>query len=320
MFDLPLLILDMRAFEDAGVFEHPDEDRPFELPYMRGTMCYVPDNDILEFKDPLNCGNQPLEIFIAYADLRFGRRKYFICPWCGQPRLTLVIHEINAICKSCYKAEPNTMSKAKRDYLLKKAEEVIGIYRIKQQRARELENIDNKPVENSASPIGTEEGLKHGRGAAFHDIYIYYMECSPAKWRTFENEPFSHPTTTSLTTRHGVLDIRVLAREGMLVPHHAMTTTLVWPLGKTGDHTLLIVLDYRDEVPFLMVSHKGNEPSDPSWQRIDMVVGADRKPRFVCPATKGRVDMLYLRNGAFASATAQRLYHPSQRSAGFTPK
>jgi hypothetical protein len=59
-----------------------------------------------------------------------------------------------------------------------------------------------------------------------------------------------------------------------------------------------------------------NYDRGPPFLIVEITTGAQKNPKhyFVCPVTGRRVDKLYFREGRFASATAQRLVHASQRA------
>ena len=56
--------------------------------------------------------------------------------------------------------------------------------------------------------------------------------------------------------------------------------------------------------------------NQPRWQNIKLAQGprSARTRYLVCPLTLTRCDVLYFRNGIFASREAQRLFNRSQRA------
>ena len=131
--------------------------------------------------------------------------------------------------------------------------------------------------------------------------------------------PPARPWPTAFSQRpiailedHPALDVRVLTQAGLAVMDEIHAAVLQWPHGPP----VLLVADLRepDEAYLLLVHRFPNGetkeeviPLIPSW--------ANHRARWYlrCPADGARRDLLFLRDGVFAGARAQRLVHRSQR-------
>jgi hypothetical protein len=114
------------------------------------------------------------------------------------------------------------------------------------------------------------------------------------------------------------LDLRALGRHWDLTKASLHWAKLVWPSNLMGGaRHFLLVLDMTTPPPLLLVQ-RFHDAEPVSSQTIMLVKSASSvAPRWqmVCPASGAHCDILYLRDGRFASAKAQRLTHRSQRAA-----
>jgi hypothetical protein len=109
------------------------------------------------------------------------------------------------------------------------------------------------------------------------------------------------------------LDARVLSR--IWTATQSTLATLKWP-GDMGGATLFVLAaDFRDRsAPSVGLCRLS--PDGPGFQILAVEPAGPYKPDnwvFLCPVLGTRHDVLFLRDGLFASAKAQRLIHASQR-------
>lgn len=109
------------------------------------------------------------------------------------------------------------------------------------------------------------------------------------------------------------LDARVLSR--IWAGGGASLTTLVWPAGMEDATQFLLAADFSDaSAPSVGLCRLS--PGGPGFQSLTVEAAGPYKPGnwvFRCPVLGTRHDVLFLRDGQFASAKAQRLVHASQR-------
>lgn len=109
------------------------------------------------------------------------------------------------------------------------------------------------------------------------------------------------------------LDARVVSRTWATAK--STLTTLVWPMSMEGARQFVLAADFSDpSAPSVGLCRLS--PDGPGFQSLTVEAAGPYKPGnwvFVCPVLGTRHDMLFLRDGLFASAKAQRLVHASQR-------
>ncbi|WGM48087.1 hypothetical protein KOAAANKH_02976 [Brevundimonas sp. NIBR10] len=110
------------------------------------------------------------------------------------------------------------------------------------------------------------------------------------------------------------LDARVLSR--LWARDRVWSTALAWPDMATGAVSIWwLATDLRDQA-CLIAGIRPFGSNDADVQRLELRQAGAYKPNnlvFVCPILGTRHDILYLRDGFFASAKAHRLVHASQR-------
>ncbi len=134
-----------------------------------------------------------------------------------------------------------------------------------------------------------------------------------------ETEPLPRSVPIGFIDEAPALDIRVFSsRCDMTLPDLA-GRWMRWPRESTGsaDH-YLIFADLREAGAALLMAHGLGSNGD--WFPPDVIQLSQTdnkgKPRWYmhCPVLGTRCQILYYRNGRFASAKAQRLVHRSQRA------
>ncbi len=109
------------------------------------------------------------------------------------------------------------------------------------------------------------------------------------------------------------LDARVLSRNWSAA--RSTLTTLIWPEGMEGATQFVLAADFRDRsAPSVGLCRLSSEGL--GFQILAVEPAGSYKPGnwvFLCPVLGTRHDVLFLRDGLFASAKAQRLIHASQR-------
>ncbi len=115
------------------------------------------------------------------------------------------------------------------------------------------------------------------------------------------------------------LDIRVMRRQGFLVPGAVMSGVQRWHLAATGQETgsVSVSVDLSETVSgFLTVRFNLND--EPKVQTIDIASApmrfGGRRYYFICPRRGTRCEVLPIAGGVFASRQAHRLTYQSQSS------
>ena len=127
--------------------------------------------------------------------------------------------------------------------------------------------------------------------------------------------PAVHPVqseSAALLSDYGELDIRVLIDRGALSCNRVVGRSLGWPSEIAEGHFVSMYVRLRDgEVPQLIMEIEGPDKSI-RYQDIALLTRRDSaRPRhFLCPVERCRTDVLYFRNGIFASRTAHFLRYP----------
>jgi hypothetical protein len=157
-----------------------------------------------------------------------------------------------------------------------------------------------------------------GIAAGQFDLFVEYVTKPPSYYAKFIPEKVqTKPLTVEQVDRFPALDIRVLASRDELSEGSAWARTLGWPSWATDGTRLLMVRDLRDaNLPMIMIGRMGKNPGECTWQRIALLRNNRNRWFFRCPVTGKRCEILYHRDGVFASREAQRLYNLSQRSDG----
>jgi hypothetical protein len=111
------------------------------------------------------------------------------------------------------------------------------------------------------------------------------------------------------------LDVRVLLDRDWLKGDRARAIWLGWPQESTDERRIMMIDDGREHDRLLIF--RIESATVVTWQRIFLVYrGLERPRHLLCPVLGEARDILYFREGRFASREAHKLYNPSQRAEG----
>jgi hypothetical protein len=166
----------------------------------------------------------------------------------------------------------------------------------------------------------TSAALKEG-SAYTRDITFPWFDDDFQSLRTNAEalaETRSLPEALSLAfwEDHQRLDVRVLAREGLLREGERTGAVLLWPPGSLLEGMNLVCDLRKRDAPGLFLQCFVEGEASHQYIRLTRVVRKGH-PRYlmICAATWRRVEVMAFRGGRFASKGAQRLINASQRSA-----
>lgn len=327
----PLPLISIGAIVDSGVLQPgaPGE-LPFVCPSASGVVSFDRASGLATIVAKTEHGSQTFKQAVVFRKRKFGNRAFFKCSCCGQERVFLVLFEERVGCAEHYMTLVGSVPKTHRRALLLEARELLkqqprrprpkhappeseetGEARSSMRREPAPKLPPKRPM--TAYDLTTERALILGRGFGDYRIVREY-ESSRSEMR-YERLPevYARPDHMAPMMNAPVLDIRVLCRENRLGEEGLRARTLGWPDEYTSGHLILLIQDARAEDPFLMIAHQAEVRDDPRWQRIEIFRLPNGRLRFRCPVSTKACDLLYLRNGSFASWEMQRLYHPSQR-------
>ena len=143
-----------------------------------------------------------------------------------------------------------------------------------------------------------------------------FTDCLPGLCVEDEDRPFDHSVPLDIWENFPRLDLRVLAREGLLRDGKATPVTLAWSRNGRNELVVYLNIDLRSDSK-LSVLASGHDRE--FFQTIALTQATrSRGLRYVmsCPAMLIDVEAMAFRDGRFASRQAQRLVHASQRAAG----
>lgn len=127
------------------------------------------------------------------------------------------------------------------------------------------------------------------------------------------SESMLPPAQVGIIEHFPSLDIRLIAKAWQPDSEGRWAHTLVWRAGSGGTMLLLADLDSRLG-PHLRVAHEGSSGRVVQLIKLELrASGQGNRWYMLCPLTGRWCDLLSFRNGFFASPTAQRLVHQSQR-------
>lgn len=318
-------VLPLSALTRARFFEPPKPGALAEMvaqvsvPGMTFACRYNFEDEILTITpDPMHVSPS---FEVALVTNKAGRR-YIVCNCCGQPRNLLVLDAHRLICRVAYVEDGTGPSKAMRDARLKvaldnpttwvtKEPEVLGI-----PEAQFPGTLPDDIDEPSAKRVrfSTEKAIALGRGAGQFDLYESVSNEPPDFFEAVAMAPkFVRPECASLTDAHPILDINIF--RCLMAKDLLIGKTLCWGERAEPHDEVLFFVNWRGDMPIIIAVH---DPfaSIKRWQRLPLSRQGSGRFRFICPVTTKGCQILYLRNGLFASREAQWLYHPSQRANG----
>lgn len=331
--NMPLPLIPISAFNKAGMFERSDDAsapgaRQFYALKVPGLVCsgfYVHDEQSIILDCTVERIKTVLSIQVSY---KYGR-PFFVCDCCGKYRNHIVIDYGQPVCVEEYREERGPV----RGRPVRCARVVIALEDLRRLRPiaafwdpgregfrvrRKRRSVTPLPTPKTKDRLSTEQALLLGRGAADFDFTAMVENERGSFWAQVDTaKGFRRPDNVALISDHPVLDIRVLApallREGSL-----RAQTLCWGERSEPHVEILFVADWRDAEPHLVAVWDYGNIEAPRMQNIRILLQSTKRLRFICPVEGKNYDVLYLRDGLFASRIAQRLVHPSQRAAGRT--
>ena len=156
---------------------------------------------------------------------------------------------------------------------------------------------------------GGRAGLKYNLvGYLSHSPSEYLETAAPQKDR-FLNAPLER------IDGRPSLDLRVLAKKWVIDDTATWSSPILWP-SLWG----LLIVDFRDPAqPFLWLGSLQTPQGRQLPEQIIRLVPSAHKGRWYmeCPLSGRRCEILFFRDGVFASPKAARLVHGSQRSLSF---
>lgn len=185
--------------------------------------------------------------------------------------------------------------------------------------AKRLEAAKPYRSRRATSPRSTEAALEAGLSDPFLGsdstmAPFLLKEAASSHPSQLDNDALSKRPLKVLEST-AALDARVLSK--LLSRDRPWCGTLIWPApAMEGATRFVLVADLKDRHdPRLAIKRTG--PAGSSWQILRVQRASDYKPNnlvFICPVLGTRHDVMFLRDGFFASPKAQRLIHRSQRA------
>ena len=208
--------------------------------------------------------------------------------------------------------------------------EPSGMQNLERLGHRALIQIAEKPKPKTpAAPYSTKAAVAKGAGIIGSDLtQIKRLARASSSARLTIAGSFAKPAegklVVDLVTEYPQLDILELQRSGCLKPGQSINTTVQWESDKKPTITGYVIATLNvAAAPRLTVLLDPNPQEGMTVIGSTLIALSPPKPgapnqwAAICPMTSQRTRSLWLRNGVWASAKAQRLIKPSQRAAGF---
>jgi hypothetical protein len=338
-----------------GMFVSDVSELAFKIGEAIVSIRYYTEDDTLLLKWKSNGFEDGRLIGLTFAELKFGGRRYFVCPLTG--KRTSELHLVGGKW-GCRQAFPRLTAKngsptQRFELRLRRWRAQLlgedGYAQAKgKRRARIIEELKLIPyVVNRFPELGqifsqeADRAIQDKRRQARASVRVDELSTAQALSAGADvptlgvldghrvlgaeilvrriPQPGGHPLVAAIAEleSHAALDVRALARIGL--GQTALTTHgLLW---RRTDGTeiarALLVVDFQlPDRPFLAIwSLMGADGAKPT-QFVRLVPSATAGRWFLeCPVLGTRCDILFLRAGRFASAKANRLVHRSQRKA-----
>ncbi len=274
--------------------------------------------------------------------IHFGDRPYFICPQTGDLCLKLVFFNSLAssipafhLIKSDARVSKRALIHESRRQRFLKQDGSLRIRRDEQERllgqlvrnSRQLQHdsdilefLDRRERKQQrerakflreSKPNSTTKGLDVGKGAAQDNAYFEFLRMDDNWFETIEppKRPAERPTRARRED-YPALDMRVLLDRDVFKHEGLTAIRMGWPEESMDWKRVYMFIDCRGPgLPQLIFRFDDLFDQQMTWQVVEMLASATSdKPRYLlCPITRARSEILYLRNGFFASPAAHQL-------------
>jgi hypothetical protein len=304
-----------------------------KVPGAKWSFEYHPEDDKLTLR--LEHPAQPIEFEVRLEIGGHGNRRFFVCECCDQRRDRLVMDDGELICFEAHERDGveghGALRRARRVFANEeiRARGIVVEGRAVPQSAaaeagRSMRAAPSSLGAKAASSVravvpdrySTASAIKSGQANPRHGEIRMALVHPPGRWQAMQPQAtFRAPTRPQPMDRFPILDVRILAPELLLKAPPLKAVTLLWGAQSTLSCEVLFVVDGRGDIPHMIAGHNFST-GEIVWQPLPLVRHPNGRFSFVCPVEKKNCYVLYLSNGFFASPTAHRLYHTSQRARG----
>lgn len=292
-----------------------------------------------------------VEVELTSSQFHFGDRPYFICPITEKKCLKLFFYNGILCSKPVFKAmavaqayaplsndlvearsQLLSLSRTRRwsnrsrrkhlaDLMKLEGLDPAADKRIAQEQSRDERREDHRLWEcrRLSTSKALDEGLGYGESSMFHTMLL-----RPDEWLESPSPSVEacRASEAGFIDSYGELDIRVLIDRGVFGPHAPTARLLGWSARDgLGDHVIMHIIPQDDALPFLIFQFVAFDGAS-VFQRIELIATRDSvRPRyFICPVERAKTDILYLRDGFFASRSAHFLRYPPGGKAALIKK
>ena len=330
----PPEIITIKAFAEAGIFKPRSVGAQqkgqwmVRFPRVRGRAHF--DSSLSMLRLWLGGQGYTCDIMINSCRVGHGIRHYFVCDCCCDRRQKLVFLNAAFVCQAHFLREASNIRQShRRGYLFMAEKEVMenenganfvyfdnGILD-KPQNIRKKRYKVYQKYTHKLNSMETNHAFSKGQVLIYSDILNFVNDKDEyfIKGISTGDDMFVTPIKPDVLKYYPSLDIRALVSAFPWAQGVVMAQTLAW-----GDappsHSIAMIIDWRGRDPVMACVHHWQDLGDAVWQQLPLHCQPDGRLRFICPIRRVNCDVLYLRDGIFASREAQRLYHPSQRAAG----
>lgn len=203
-------------------------------------------------------------------------------------------------------------------YLDKEVQNVVAAEEVRRRRARRRPYRSHRhagPMSTAAAFAYSESGVSFGSALAWMEPTLARAAAEGPTRPASEQEQ----RPVRILEEFAALDMRALNR---IWPDQEKlwVAGLRWPApAMCGAERIVFAVDVRNDASPILLVRSVFSQAPPVEQVIELRPahpGAPPRWFLVCPVTGQKCDILFLRDGYFASAKAQRLVHRSQRAAG----
>lgn len=347
--------ISMGLLRRHGMFVSDVSELAFKIGEAVVFVRYYPEDNALRLTWKSSSYDQQQLIGLGFTKLKFGDRRYFICPLTGKRTSELHLVGGNFGCRQAHarlsakNGSPTQRFELRisrwraqllgeqgyvrvrgktRNRIIQKLKPIPFILGRFPELAPVFHDESARPVREArcrarssrrADAMSMASAMSAGRSLTTSDVLNAHANLAAEIWLASIPKPSGHPlvATRAELESHAALDVRALAAIGLGKVVLA-AHGLVWRLPDgTEIARALLVVDFRvADRPFLAVrSITGVDGAIPA-QFVRLVPSATAGRWFLeCPLLGTRCDILFLRGRRFASAKANRLVHRSQRKA-----